>query len=230
MAVYRIIKNVSFSKKRSFCDFCGEILDARTMFPVISFFLSRGKTRCCKKSLPLQYPLVEFTMGVLFIFWYWVNSGNMLEVVQGWIFIIIIAFVFLLDTYKYLVSIPWTWGSVIIVFFFHLFLQESVWIFFLGGLLGGVFYALQYFLSRGSWVGQGDISLGVLFGIMFGLANFLLLLFLSYIIGALVGIVFLLTGKKSMKSQLPMGSFLALGGLITLFFGDRIISYYLSFL
>lgn len=230
MAVYRSAKDISFLTKRSVCDFCGKVLHVRAMIPVLSFLIDSGKTQCCKKDLPLKYPLVEISIGALFVLWYLIHIGDYITIIQGWVFIVIIGFVFLLDTYEYLVSLPWTWGSMILVFAFHLFLKEPLWMFFGGALIGGGFYAFQYILSRGVWVGEGDISLGALFGIMFGFPQILVLFFISYIIGAFVGISLLYLGKKGMKSRLPMGSFLAVGSLITLFFGDRILEYYLSFL
>ncbi len=230
MAVYRSSKDISFFSARSFCDFCGKILQGSAMIPIMSFFLEKRKTRCCEKSLPAKYPLVEFGVGALFLLWFFFHKENIFFLLEGWVFIVIIGFVFLLDTYEYLVSLPWVWGSVALVLILHFFLKEPMWMFFLGALIGGGFYALQYFLSRGAWIGEGDISLGILFGVIFGFPQLLVLFFLSYIIGAGVGIFLLLLGKKGMKSRLPMGSFLAIGGLLTLFFGDRILEYYLRFL
>jgi prepilin signal peptidase PulO-like enzyme (type II secretory pathway) len=52
---------------RSHCDFCGKKLNWYDMFPVISFFILGGKTRCCKKKLSFQYPLVEMITGISFL-------------------------------------------------------------------------------------------------------------------------------------------------------------------
>jgi len=52
---------------RSHCDFCGKKLNWYDMFPVISFFVLKGKTRCCGKKLSWQYPLIEFITGFAFV-------------------------------------------------------------------------------------------------------------------------------------------------------------------
>ena len=52
---------------RSHCDFCGKKIAWHDMFPVISFFVLKGKTRCCGKKLSWQYPLIEFVTGFAFV-------------------------------------------------------------------------------------------------------------------------------------------------------------------
>ncbi len=89
---------------------------------------------------------------------------------------------------------------------------------------GAAFFATQYFLSRGRWVGGGDIRMGALVGAIAGWPGVLVALGLSYLVGAATAIILVATGKKKLRGDtLPMGPFLAIGALVTMFWGDRIV-------
>jgi prepilin signal peptidase PulO-like enzyme (type II secretory pathway) len=99
-----------------------------------------------------------------------------------------------------------------------------------GALILGGFFWIQYVLSKGTWVGGGDIRLGVLMGFMLGLWQGLVALFLAYVIGAIVAVILLITGKADRKTQLPFGVFLTLGTVIMLLSGEVILDWYIGLL
>jgi len=90
------------------------------------------------------------------------------------------------------------------------------------------FFALQFLISKGKWIGGGDIRLGFLMGIILGWPMGLVALFLSYILGSLYAIPAVAFGKKKMKSQIPFGTFLTASTLIAMLWGERILNWYLS--
>ena len=94
----------------------------------------------------------------------------------------------------------------------------------------GGFFLLQFLISRGKWIGGGDIRLGFLMGLMLGWPYALVALFMAYILGALIGTGLLATGKKKMQSQIPFGTFLSLATLVALLFGSQLLNQYLSIL
>jgi prepilin signal peptidase PulO-like enzyme (type II secretory pathway) len=103
------------------------------------------------------------------------------------------------------------------------------WKILLAILIGGTFFLVQYLLSRGKWIGGGDIRLGILIGAAFGRLDYLALtLMLAYFIGSVVGITLISLKKKGWKSEVPLGVFLAIASLITLFFGADVINWYLG--
>ena len=77
-------------------------------------------------------------------------------------------------------------------------------------------------------MGLGDLKLVAALGLIFGWPDILMVLFLAFIIGALISVIFLLLKKKSMKDMVPFGPFLVMGAVLTFFFGERIISGYFS--
>ncbi|MBU0598595.1 prepilin peptidase, partial [Patescibacteria group bacterium] len=90
----------------------------------------------------------------------------------------------------------------------------------------GGFFLLQFVVSKGKWIGGGDIRLGILMGMMLGYKVLLVGLFLSYVFGSIVGIGLIIGSKKKWKSQVPFGTFLSLGTFIAFILGDKIISFY----
>lgn len=92
----------------------------------------------------------------------------------------------------------------------------------LGGVaLGGGFFGVQYLLSKGRMMGEGDIYLGAAMGVMFGFPLVLFAILLSYIVGSMIVLTLLATKQITRERRLPLGSFLALGGVLTL-----LIEYY----
>jgi len=140
--------------------------------------------------------------------------------------------------------------TLLVLFFYDLFYFEVdlriiipaiilafVWIFFkdnhpqfylYGALFGGSFYAIQFVLSRGAWVGAGDIYFGVLLGLLLGWPLTLLCLFMAYIIGVAVAVPLMLFKGYGRKSALPMGAFLMPAGLVCLYNGDWWLNLYLT--
>ena len=77
-------------------------------------------------------------------------------------------------------------------------------------------------------MGGGDVKLAFLMGLLLGWPIILLSVFLSFILGSIVGIHLILIGRKKMKSMIPFGPFLIIGTFIGLFWGEKIIKWYLN--
>jgi prepilin signal peptidase PulO-like enzyme (type II secretory pathway) len=90
---------------------------------------------------------------------------------------------------------------------------------------GGPLFLISLF-KQGD-MGGGDVKLAALMGLFLGLPV-LLALFIGFLTGAIVGISLALLQKRSIKEPIAFGPFLALGGLITFFYGSSIINLYLK--
>lgn len=96
-------------------------------------------------------------------------------------------------------------------------------------LIGGGVFAAQWIVSRGAWIGTGDILLGIALGIFLGTWPLaLLMLWFAYVIGALVIAVQLPFHYLTRQKQIPFGPFIILGAVIAFFFGDVIIRFAVS--
>jgi prepilin signal peptidase PulO-like enzyme (type II secretory pathway) len=99
---------------------------------------------------------------------------------------------------------------------------------FIGAVVIGGFFYLQFVISSGAWVGGGDIRMGALMGLMLGLTQGLVALFIAYLLGAVVGVMLILVKRVKRKTPIAFGTFLAIGTAIILFFGGVPLQWYLS--
>ena len=95
----------------------------------------------------------------------------------------------------------------------------------IGFLVGGGFYYAIALVSRGG-MGGGDIKMMAMVGAMMGWKAVLVITFLGSLTGAVVGIFLMIAKGKGRKTKIPFGPFLALGTLITLFYGQEIMVYW----
>jgi len=245
--VWRLYKNETVLG-RSYCPKCREKIFWYDNIPVISFLLLHGKCRHCQEKISVQYPLVELAVGFLFSLAYlkiFVGSGGLvlssdqliingqpaLLLLQAWLAIAVMAAVLIYDARWYLISTNLIIGAAVLFLGLDIFLGVN-WINLFWSLFIGIgFFLLQYLLTRGRGLGEGDIWLGGLLAIIFPQPNLLLTaLFISYLIGGVTGLVLLLGQKRGLKSKLPLGIFLAFGAILTIFFGSELLGWYLGLL
>ncbi len=97
----------------------------------------------------------------------------------------------------------------------------------MAALIGGFFMSL-IIITKGKGMGGGDVKLGAFIGLMLGFPNSLIAIFLSFLTGAVFSIFLIIFGKKHFGQSIPFGPFLVLGSLMVLFWGDKILNWYLS--
>lgn len=232
-SVCRLANKLSIVKGRSKCTSCGETLGILDLIPVLSYVALKGKCRYCDKHFSYQYLIVEIVFGLLFFFaaYRWFQQGSeTLVLVRDLLVICVLGFLFIYDLRYYLLPDKVTIPAIIVFSIIFLWLGGSISQLFFAILIGAGFFALQFALSKGKWVGGGDIRFGALLGAILGWPVLALGLFISYLLGALVSLPLLLAKKKKFGSKVPFGTFLALGGLIALWWGEQILNWYLSYL
>jgi prepilin signal peptidase PulO-like enzyme (type II secretory pathway) len=227
VVIFRLEKKKSFIFGRSFCFGCNTEIAWYDNIPVISFLVLGAKCRKCKKPISWQYPLVELATAVIF-FWIYSSFDLSFKFFALAVFCSFLIVIFVYDLKHYLILDQISIPAMFIALFFNLFLGLGFFNLLLGAIIGSSFFAIQFFVSKGKWVGDGDIRLGFLMGLMLGWKLVLVALFLSYLIGSLVGIALMLNKKKKMSSQVPFGPFLALATFITLIYGVEILNWYLN--
>ncbi|MFA5135074.1 MAG: prepilin peptidase [Patescibacteria group bacterium] len=224
--IYRLHAGVSFMRGRSYCPRCKHDLAAKDLVPVVSFVLLRGKCRYCHKPISWQYPLVEFSTAVLFVLLYaQFGIGATFFVYLVYTCFLIVIFVYDLRYYLILdkVSIP---ALALALMLSLTVLDISILSVVIGMLIGGGFFFLQHAVSRGKWIGGGDIRLGIVMGAMLGWEHLLVALFGAYIFGSIIGIGLVLFGNKRWRSQVPFGTFLTVATFLTFLCADPVVSMY----
>ena len=89
------------------------------------------------------------------------------------------------------------------------------------------FVAARYYGHEA--LGEGDWKMVAMLGALFGWRGMLLSVFLGALVGALVGLLLVALGRGSRRMKIPLGTFLALGGLVVMFAGDPILTWYKGF-
>jgi len=229
VAIFRVHDGLSVVRGRSKCTSCEVPLGPQDLIPVVSYLALRGRCRRCKSVISWQYPLVELGTALLFVAAYVLAPSTELFV-RNAIFIAYLIIIFVYDLKHMLIIDKFTVPAMIIAILLNLWLGViPAWSILFGGVVLAAFFHLQYKISRGAWVGGGDIRMGALMGFMLGLEHGLVALFIAYLIGAIFGAGLMITGKADRKTPIPFGVFLALATVIVMFYGQEIIGWYLGF-
>ena len=185
-------KDLSISKGRSMCVDCHHKLSFWDLIPVLSWLWLRGKCRYCKKSVSVQYPLVEVSTAALFIisFIYWPNDLEGLEwaALTVWLASLVVMMMLFVYDLRWQILPNNLVAITVGLSFIYLAIRVSTGeaMVLLNAALGvlataGVFYAI-FQLSKGKWIGGGDVKLAVALGIFAGsLVNGVLLIFLGIV-------------------------------------------------
>ena len=220
---------------RSFCPKCKHTLGFFDLFPLFSYIFLKAKCRYCKEKIGIQYFLVELFTGIIFSFGYWVYFINKVGLETNSLFLVFyliislfLIIIFIYDLKYYLVLDSIVWPVIIISFLFNFFiLKVDLLNLLIAGAIGASFFGIQFIVSKGKWIGGGDILIGLLIGFVLGWPKVILAIFMSYILGSIIGIILLSFKKKGWSSQLPFGPFLVFSTWLVMLFGDAILNWYL---
>lgn len=229
VVILRIGKKKSFFKGRSLCSHCLKTLAWFDNIPLLSFVSLAGRCRYCRKRISWQYPLVELASALIFV-WLYQRFGLTFQFFAYAILSCFLLVIFIYDLKHYLILDRVVLPAMVIAFFANLYLGFGFWNLALGAVLGSGFFALQFFVSKGKWVGGGDIRLGALMGLMLGWKFLLVALFIAYFIGAVFGIILMALKQKKMSSAIPFGPFLTGATFIALLYGQDLLNWYLGLL
>lgn len=231
------------TKDRSRCLHCGHTLAWYDLLPFISWLVLRGKCRYCHKSIGYFEPLMELGVAAFFVIsylaWPYGDFQTPLEIIRFVIWLgagVLLSILFAYDAKWFLLPNRIVFPLVAIgVFNVAVVALGSgdvigtvVSALLASGILSGL-YLLLYVISKGAWVGFGDVKLGLglaLVLIDWKLAAFAL--FTANLVGCLVVLPGMLSRKLSRKAHVPFGPMLIAGWAIAGLFGPAIITWYLG--
>lgn len=240
--VCRLSKNEGFLRGSSYCPHCRHDLSFFDLIPLFSFIFLKGKCRYCGKKISWQYPLAELATAGLFLLVY-IKFGTMtslfsFDALQFLFYLVVICFfiiIFLFDLKYYIIPDEVIYPAIIIslswiiyLFFVGLIDKTEALYFIFSALGSSLFFFLIWFFSRGQAMGFGDVKLALFLGLVLGWPNIITGLFLGFFFGAIIGLMLISMKKKGFKSEVPFGPFLVAGALISIFWGERILNWYLS--
>lgn len=243
--VWRVHRQKDFVRGRSQCVHCGHELAAADLVPVISWLSLRGRCRYCRKPISRQYPLVELVMAIIFIFSYafwpggvntpadWLQLTTWLAASVGLLALLVYDARWMLLPNKILyptLAVAF-YGRALYIggFESHPFRALGAWL--LSVLIASGFFWVLFQVSKGKWIGYGDVRLGLLTGTLLAdPLQALLMILLASVLGAALALPLLASGRKRMTEKLAFGPFLIISTGLVLLFGDQLIDWYRSLL
>ncbi len=231
---------------RSICPQCNKQIAWYDNLPIISFIFLGGHCRFCRQKISWQYPLVELSIAILWLIaWFkafdyqlvslvdlWptlVNSGVIWMLLRDWLAGFLLVFILVFDWRFLLIPINLLVIFAPIFWLFNVLIGQIWWQPLLSAGILAIFFGLQFVITKGKGLGEGDIWLGAFLGFLLSSwPAVLAAVFVAYLLGSLVGLILMLIKKKHWHSRLPLGTFLAFGAILAIFWAEIIWSAYFN--
>ena len=211
---------------RSRCGNCGHVITALENIPVVSWLALRGKCSACGTRISARYPLVEMVTALLFFACAWVFGATLQAVAAMGFCAVLVALTGIdLDTQLLpdQLTLPLLWlGLLLNIGGLFARLPDAVIGAAAGYLVLWSVYWLFKLITGREGMGYGDFKLLGALGAWFGWQALPVMLLVSAVVGSVIGIAILVVQKKGRQTAIAFGPYLALAGLITLFFGAQL--------
>jgi leader peptidase (prepilin peptidase)/N-methyltransferase len=226
---HRLPRGENWVTERSACPECGAQIRARDNLPVLSWLLLRGRCRDCGERISPRYPLAELALAILFVGTYLiVGDEEWWQLALGLALCFVLVTITLTDLEQRIIPNKVVLaGSVVALALLAIgdpgSLPEHVTA---AAIAGGVMFLVVLAYPRG--MGMGDAKLVGMMGLYLGRAVGPATL-IGFALGAIVGLAMIaVRGAEARKQAIPFGPFLAIGGIVGLWFGDDMVDWYLD--
>jgi len=217
---------------RSRCPKCGHLIKAHENIPLLSYLLLKGRCSSCKSPIAKRYPIVEATTAILFLL-VALHYGPSLQTLAA---LALTAFLIALagmDIDQQLLPDDLTYFLLWSGLFASLFSVFTDPVSSIIGALAGylslwLVYQLFRLLTGKEGMGYGDFKLLAALGAWMGWQMLPLVILLSSMVGAIVGLLMIGFKRHRSSEPMPFGPFIALAGWIALMWGEQIVHGYLS--
>lgn len=221
--IFRFGNGNSVVKGRSKCPNCSSIIRWPDLIPIVSYFVLRGRCRNCKKKISPLYPTVETSTAVLLLLLF-LNAPAMSYSTAISAFIVLLFTLIIFIDIRYLI-IP---DKILILLalaviglkltaddpgFYRLLISAF-------GLTS--FFAILFLVSKGRWIGLGDIKLIFLIGLLLGYPASYIAVISSIWLATIFSMALLVLKRATMKTEIPFGSFLSASTIIFIIFSNEL--------
>jgi len=233
VCIYRIPKNESIVFPASHCASCQTPIKAMDNIPLLSYFLLKGKCRNCGENISIRYPIVEFLTGAVYILIFLIYGRSLQTLVYTILSsaLIIISFI---DLDEQIIPDEISLSGIVIGFLISFFVPYISYFNSLLGILagGGIIFLIALAglaIFKKEAMGGGDVKLAAMIGAFIGWRYIILSLFIGFFIGAVTGILLILSKVKNKDDIIPFGPFIVLGSILTILWGKNLLSWYLGY-
>ncbi len=246
VCIYRLPKGESIVNPPSHCPKCNKKIEWFDNIPLISYILLRGKCRNCKTPISPRYFLVELLTGLMFFFLMF-KFGFTFNFFIFVIFTCILVIVTFIDFEHFLIPDVLVLPGIVLglavsvknslladlsPLFFDVSYPLSAFLNSLAGAILGfvsllIVAVLGELLFKKEAMGGGDLKLLAMIGAFLGWKNVFFVIFVSSLVGSVIGVAMVILKKRGRLEYIPYGPYLALAGIISIFWGDILIAKFL---
>ena len=217
----------------SHCPTCDSPIKAWQNIPVISYLMLGGKCHHCKTPISKRYPIIELITGILscLVIWHFgVNWQGGAMLLLTWALITLTMIDFDHQLLPDSITLPFLWlGLIANSVGLFCSLPEALWGAVFGYLSLWSVYWLFKLVTGKEGMGHGDFKLLAVLGAWFGWQVLPMIILLSSLVGAIVGIFLLVLKNKGKSVPIPFGPYLAAAGFIAAIWGEELTRTYLNY-
>jgi leader peptidase (prepilin peptidase)/N-methyltransferase len=206
---------------------CNTQLKPWDLIPVLSYLLARRHCRYCHTTFSQRYAIVEVLTAILFVWCFQLFGLTSLLIKTIILTCYLIVITFIDYDHQLILDRVLLWFSISGVAINLWTNSVNIWDMLFASLLGGGLLLLIAVVSHGG-MGGGDIKFAAALGLWLGWKYLLLALLLSFVLGGAGGLLLLILKIKNRKDFIPFGPFIALGALISMLYGSKILTWYLG--
>jgi leader peptidase (prepilin peptidase)/N-methyltransferase len=227
VVIARVPEGRSLIHPGSACPGCGAAIAWHDNIPILSFVALRGQCRACATPIPWRYPIVEAVTAALFT-GAGLAFGPTLEGVVAAVLLAALVAITVIDLERQIIPDVISLPGIVAGVLANLATGRVPWVDSLLGILigGGLFFVI--ILASGGGMGGGDMKLGAMLGAFLGWKVVLLSILFAVVGGGALAVILMVSGIRGRKDPIPFGPFLATGGAAGLFWGERMVRWYLS--
>ncbi|RDE22804.1 prepilin peptidase [Motiliproteus coralliicola] len=219
---------------RSSCPKCGHQITALENIPVLSYLWLKGRCSGCQTPISARYPLVELATGLISaLIAYQFGATELLAplLLMSWVLIALTMIDFDHQLLPDSLTLPLLWlGLIVNAFGLITDLHSALWGAVAGYLsLWSIYWAFKLLTGK-EGMGYGDFKLLAALGAWMGWQMLPLIVVLSSLVGAIIGITLTIVKGRDHQQPMPFGPFLAIAGGIALLWGPLLVSQYLQML
>lgn len=221
VVICRFPKGESIVFPSSHCPICKYPIKAYDNIPILSWIILKGKCRKCNCRIPLRYPVIELTTGMLFgiqYFLYLKNFSSNLELIPLFIFVSVLYSQSVIDIETQMLPFSLSLFGIFTGLLWALF-RNTWWDYYLACAAGfaimGMIGLVGKYIYKKEAMGGGDLVFAAFLGSFLGVKNMVTALFIAFFVSGIFAIFFLVSGMKGRKDEFPLGPFLALGGFLS---------------
>jgi len=218
VCIYRIPEGISIVTPGSFCPRCKHPLSWRDNIPLFSYIFLRGRCRYCNNKISLQYPLVEFITGMIFLLFYLKFGLSFSFFVFITVASLLLIAMFIDLKFMLLPDVVMLPGIIISIIYALIYGFPYNFISAIGFAVA--FYALGVIFKGG--LGFGDVELIAIISLLLGFYETLSVVILSSLIGTIYGLYLIKKENAGMRTKIPFGPFLISSFLLVSIFNIQV--------